>query len=384
VDQSLFCKILSCFPNLCRLVIVLDPWQINAISPGTPCKDLIELFPRHVHRLTRNMRVAPDAMALAAANMSILSGNVRNIAWTHGLELGAPISLAPRPDVPAIVRHMHAEWKSLKLDTLCAFECAFQFATLKQKVRRVLNEQIQQELVDMGVLHPPPEDDYGNLFKIGKKMVLFAGMKIRFEQRMAYQPPNGNKRKKDEKVPYDEVRNGELGYIMQVRRNQRTNKTELVLQDPLAPSLGTKTILLDATEHVDPNKITLAWALSINSTQGSQFPLMAVYFHEGFESERDSFTKKPLWTREFLYVGVSRARFRTVVATESGGLDALEVMVQETAPPRDTSLMQQVKQLMPKEAYEVSGKRTLSADHPVWHPEKCKVMTLKRPCVPVL
>jgi hypothetical protein len=58
IDQALMSQILSCFPNLSRLVIVMDPWQINPIGPGK-CVALEYIVPTTLTRGWRHPRQRP-------------------------------------------------------------------------------------------------------------------------------------------------------------------------------------------------------------------------------------------------------------------------------------------------------------------------------------
>jgi hypothetical protein len=53
--------------------------------------------------------------------------------------------------------------------------------------------------------------------------------------------------------------------------------------------------------HVDPDAISAAWCITINASQGSQFPMMVAWFHPGFDMEHERYSGDNIWLREHLY-----------------------------------------------------------------------------------
>jgi ATP-dependent exoDNAse (exonuclease V) alpha subunit len=374
VDQSLMADIISCFPRLSRLIIVMDPWQINPISPGTPAKDLLALFPEHTFSLTKNLRVAPSAIRLADA------------VQTRTLSPDSPIILLEQEaSAMAIVLHLFSEYEQLQLAAEMPFPCAFQFCTLKRKVRAQLNRDIEAILIGMGHLKP---DQYQEV-RGGPGLRLYPGQKIKFEKSMSFRLPPaeaaaGKKRRRREPDPfvYHAVRNGEIALVTSMVF--REHKWVLGIKDPLV-TLTTQPerfIMLDPMRHVDPDQISAGWCITINASQGSQFPMTVAWFHPGYADEPDSYSGDNIWKREHLYVAMSRSRFRTIVVSP-GGEAALERLVSQCSRPRDTLVQVEVKQ---SALYRqgVMNQVHVAADAYHMPPrDELQLMPKEIPCVPV-
>lgn len=97
VEDSLFCKTLQVLKNLKRLVLVLDPYQIQPLGTGSPAIDLIDAFPRNCFTLTTNMRVNPRSRELADAVLYIMKDQPRNIHWSYDILEKASMTLLDAP-----------------------------------------------------------------------------------------------------------------------------------------------------------------------------------------------------------------------------------------------------------------------------------------------
>jgi hypothetical protein len=283
------------------------------------------------------------------------------------------------PLVSAIVRHLLGEHQRLVAsgEPVPPFACAFQFCTLKRKVRAQLNRVIEDVLHEQGQL----KRDAATSITVANRLTLFVGQKIKFDKTMSPVPPPVAKGAKRAKVRpeqrYSAVRNGEIALIISMAEDQ--GKPVLGIKDPLMPleAQPIKYILLDPLKHVDPDAISPAWCITINASQGSQFPMMVAWFHPGYDMDRESFTADNVWKREHLYVAASRARYRTIVVSP-GGMAALERLVAQCSRPRNTSVKAEIRQHMPVAAF------TAVAPTPnLCNPDvEYELMPLSTPCVP--
>jgi hypothetical protein len=225
--------------------------------------------------------------------------------------------------------------------------------------------------------------------------MLYAGQKIKFEKSMDHNPPatpagkaGGAKKKVKPSVSvYESVRNGEIAMIVSVITEEGPKqRTVLELSDPLASDqTSSKFVLLDALEHVDPECISLAWCITINASQGSQFPMIVAWFHAGYSEECDRFSGRHVWKREHLYVGISRARYRAVVVSP-GGEDTLAELASQVSEPLDTTVRADIATHMPIEAYAVQEPPPPSEWKPlaIYDRESLQIMSRKIPCCPLI
>jgi len=288
IDAKLFGRLLHSLPNVAQLIIVGDLGQIFPIKSGAPFCDLVATFPQHAFLLTENKRVERDSLALAEAAALIRGGRSREIQFST--DKAAPLRFMVRSDDRV------SQLASIIGDIVKNVEdiMKLQVVVLRNKDRKELNRIIEDILIKKGILKNP-----------GKSPIylpcgpVFPGRKLVFTKNY----------KSDGK--FDGVRNGEMG---QVKRYINGKVFEFT---------SGKRISLDL---VDPSDIAAGYATTCNRSQGSEWNNVIVWIYEN---------PNPFFTREYAYVGISRAKKQCIVV---GKEEEFHKMCSEKAKERHTLL----------------------------------------------
>ena len=293
IDSRLFERIMSVLPSAARLVLVGDLYQINPIKPGNPFRDLAEAFPEHVFHFTRNLRVAPDARMLADASVHIRNNEIERINFDT-----PNLRLVPRTSIQEMAEKFVAThaYEILNAQVIC----------LRNDARKHVNDAVEAELIEMGVLTPPRG---APRIKGGKR--IYPGVKVMFTKNYK------------EAGDYAGVRNGELGQV--VKTKKVGGKTELTLKHK-------KVLLGDGA--ISPLNVELGYAVTSNKSQGSEWGHVVFYIHPDLGE---------FWSREYPYVAVSRAKNSCTIV---GTMDELKAICKNRAPPRNTALADRIATTM--------------------------------------
>lgn len=303
IDVYLFQMILHVLnSNVCRIVLVGDTGQINPISPGNPFRDIIEAFPEHVFTFTVNLRVNPDARMLADASTMIKTNKLER------LDFSTPcLEMVDRSSVKEMVSKFIRRY---------AYEMMnIQFVCLRNDARKDINFEVEQALLDLGVLKKTPQ----NSRKIRRDFWLFPGKKITFGKNYKQLEIN--------KVVYSSVRNGELDEIEKIK----------VMEPNVVVTLchsQKKVLIGDSKGAINPHDVQLGYAVTCNKAQGSEWEKVVFYIHPELEN---------FWSREYAYVAVSRAKKSCTIV---GTTDELQLICQTRANHRNTALAHMIETTM--------------------------------------
>jgi len=120
-----------------------------------------------------------------------------------------------------------------------------------------------------------------------------------------------------------QVMNGDIGYIMYITRNKDKFENLAVMYD-----FG-----LVHYEKEELDDLSLAYAISIHKSQGSEFPVVIMTF---------SFKYYNMLKRKLIYTGVTRAKQNLFLI---GNFDALRKGIVETEDSRKTKLVDRIQEI---------------------------------------
>lgn len=272
VDSRLFSRLLNATYMIKRLVLVGDVHQINPIKPGTPFKDLIELFPQHHYELTINQRVDPAARALADASIHIKNNELEKIDFNS--------SCVSLKDTGEVETHLEP-----LLKTWCCDMSQLQIICLRNIDCRRVNKHIENWLLDRQIIQKDT------------KTQLCVGLKVMFTQ---------TTKATDE---YSGVRNGEIAVIKNITRHE--TQKHIILK--LSPS-GKTVAIGTKTSQIPLSSVVLGYAITANKSQGSEWSHVLFWI---YDDPNDFFT------REFAYVAMSRSKKSCTVVDKTRGLQKM-------------------------------------------------------------
>lgn len=312
-------KLLPLFRNLRKVVFVGDTYQCKSLKAGDALGDLAACFPAHTFRLTENLRVANELVALQLAPGSVLTGNWRGIGW--GASLSTPIALVSH----VLSNHGHLnndkddDDSTIAENTMVALYARL-LAQYPGRGAQLLNHQIlvlahkgpygriafnkgaQAALERLGVLDPRREI----VVTIKRNLDVYAGCKITFTRNYNH-PVQENFGTEDEPliIRSDPVANGEIVIVQRIWYAQSPARGICMeVRDSHDPDAPHKTIWVESDGGVDPDDIEWGNATTVYKAQGREFPF--VFF---------CVPPRPAahWTRCYPYVAISRAQERAVV-----------------------------------------------------------------------
>jgi len=309
VDIKLCWHLLKCISHFIRVVFVGDLEQINPISPGIPFRDLVEAFPESVFYFTQNLRADKDAHALVDAAIHVKNNELDKIDFaSHCLQL------LPRPKGEDAV----AQVLSAQLPTHAYDMMNYQIICLTRKQRNEINLFVETWLIEHGVVQVGL-----NSHRLRGNLRLFRGQKITFTKNIKKPGPDSK---------YAGVRNGELACIEKIGKDKRRNAITLKL------STGKIICIGDGENQIPAINIDRGYAITCNKSQGSEWPHVLFWIHEGL---------REFWTREYLYVAISRAKSSVHVV---GQKEELQQMCAQKSPERTTYLSRLIETTMREEA----------------------------------
>ena len=269
IDITLFYRLLEALPESCKLILVGDPYQLPPVGPGAPFRDLIKSGKVPGYELVTIHRQAADNNIITAAH-AILDGNTSGIEWDgESLDLQL-VSLGKGDDCDpdGIVDYIEEE-------------------IFRSKHKYGLPRASTQILAPMR-----------------KAVVGITSMNIRFQN--AFNPQtnmkkeyihSGSKFREGDRIiqtknDYDlGVFNGDLGVITRIKPdNSKDTVMEVEFDD-----LGT--VQLKTSMHL--NHITLAYAMTIHKSQGSEYDMVVIPCHRSHIW---------MWSRPLIYTALTRAK----------------------------------------------------------------------------
>lgn len=277
ISQRLFARLLSCLPNIKKIIVVGDHRQLPPIDAGDPMGDLIAHFSSQL--LTENLRVQKHLKELQEAPALICDGKASQIAFRRG----GPIEILPdNVTVFDLCRHVSTLPRG-------QFLANFHIVCLTNDERRKLNKQVHEAWIKLGILNPLQTHAFV------RGMTVFPGCKIMFLANYN-KPVTFN-----EKIVSDPVSNGELCIVLQVFLNPKMGGVQLVVADTDEKEQNpeTKCVWIHEKHGVKPIHVDWGYATTAYKTQGNEFPFVLFRVQEN---------PGPHWTRPNAYVSVSRAK----------------------------------------------------------------------------
>lgn len=282
VDISLMNALLKAMQVGTRIIIVGDVDQLPSVGPGNVLRDIIESDAVKVVRLNEIFRQGQESMIVQNAHlinegkMPIL--NTKNSDFY--LERAADSEVMLEKIIGLVKTRLpkfNVEWDSVRdIQVL---------SPMRKGIMGIdnLNIQLQQ------VLNPKSKDKdeveiKDMIFRVGDKV-----MQIKNNYTLKWSKNNSSEEGKG-------VFNGDVGYITEV--NEDEDKITVCFEDDKIVEY----------EESDLDEITLAYAVTIHKSQGSEFPVVIMPMFMG---------PPLLMNRNLLYTGITRAKKLVVLVGNS-------------------------------------------------------------------
>jgi hypothetical protein len=328
VPENLFANVLFSLRKLQRLVLILDPAQIQPIGAGSPGMDMIECFPQCVMTLTENLRADPRAYAMAESAVLILKGQANKIEWSHQLEsLGSMtmlngINIFDRMVLRQYIRHIVEHVLKYPEVYNVKHIMDIQFITFEKRMRDMINDEMEVVARETKLVscHRGTQQDQ---IKRGKGNVpIYVGAKICCRENFK---ASGDGR-------YDEIRNGECGTVLSFKRiaSAADTPTTSLLEIRIEMPNVIKRILVDKKTHVSPSALHLGHCITSNIAQGDEFNTVIGIMQDVH------------WVnRSHIYVMSSRARNAYInISSSAHGETIFNTICERIDPRRITALKQ--------------------------------------------
>lgn len=282
IDISLMNALLKAMQIGTRLIIVGDVDQLPSVGPGNVLRDIIESEAVKVVRLNEIFRQGQESMIVQNAHlinegkMPILNTKNSDFYLERATEsevmLEKIIGL-----VKTRLPKFNKSWNSIKdIQVL---------SPMRKGIMGIdnLNTQLQQ------VLNPKSNDKdevevKDMIFRVGDKV-----MQIKNNYTLKWNKNNSSEEGKG-------VFNGDVGYITEI--NEDEDKIIVCFEDDKIVEY----------EESDLDEITLAYAVTIHKSQGSEFPVVIMPMFMG---------PPLLMNRNLLYTGITRAKKLVVLVGSS-------------------------------------------------------------------
>ncbi|WP_346897167.1 ATP-dependent RecD-like DNA helicase [Clostridium sp. UBA7503] len=282
VDISLMNALLKAMQVGTRLIIVGDVDQLPSVGPGNVLRDIIESDAVKVVRLNEIFRQGQESMIVQNAHlinegkMPIL--NTKNSDFY--LERAADSEVMLEKIIGLVKTRLpkfNVQWDSVRdIQVL---------SPMRKGIMGIdnLNIQLQQ------VLNPKSKDKdeveiKDMIFRVGDKV-----MQIKNNYTLKWSKNNSSEEGKG-------VFNGDVGYITEI--NEDEDKIIVCFEDDKIVEY----------EESDLDEITLAYAVTIHKSQGSEFPVVIMPMFMG---------PPLLMNRNLLYTGITRAKKLVVLVGNS-------------------------------------------------------------------
>ncbi|GAA0770595.1 ATP-dependent RecD-like DNA helicase [Clostridium subterminale] len=282
IDISLMNALLKAMQVGTRLIIVGDVDQLPSVGPGNVLRDIIESDAIKVVRLNEIFRQGQESMIVQNAHlinegrMPIL--NTKNSDFYLERAVDSEVMLEKIIGlVKTRLPKYNVEWDSVRdIQVL---------SPMRKGIMGIdnLNIQLQQ------VLNPKNKDKdeveiKDMIFRVGDKV-----MQIKNNYTLKWSKSNSSEEGKG-------VFNGDVGYITEI--NEDEDKIIVCFEDDKIVEY----------EESDLDEITLAYAVTIHKSQGSEFPVVIMPMFMG---------PPLLMNRNLLYTGITRAKKLVVLVGSS-------------------------------------------------------------------
>ncbi|MEG0308641.1 MAG: ATP-dependent RecD-like DNA helicase [Clostridium sp.] len=288
IDISLMNALLKAMEVGTRLIIVGDVDQLPSVGPGTVLRDIIESGAVKVVRLNEIFRQGQESMIVQNAHL-INEGkmpllNTKNSDFYLERASDSEIMLEK---IIGLVKTRLPKFNS-KWDSVRDIQILSPMRKGQMGIDN-LNSELQQ------VLNPKSKDKEEKelrdiVFRVGDKV-----MQIKNNYSLKWSKKGTNEEGKG-------VFNGDVGYITEI--NEEDDKLIICFEDDKIVEY----------EESELDEITLAYAVTIHKSQGSEFPVVIMPMFIG---------PPLLMNRNLLYTGITRAKKLVVLV---GSSQAVEFM----------------------------------------------------------
>ena len=298
VDILLFQSLLRAVRMGCRLVLVGDPDQLPSVGAGNVLADIINcgLVPvsylTHIYRQGEDSYIVTNAHRINKGLMPVIDNKCKDFFVDNKADATAALNTIT--DMVARRIPAYAGVSPKDIQVLCP---------MKKGIIGVenMNIRLQETLNPFG---GKPQLQVGNrIFRKGDKVMHTVN-----DYQLEWQNP-------DDLTTGTGVFNGDIGYIEEV--------------DDKEPSLK---VAFDDGKRViyrqgDFDELTLAYAISVHKSQGSEFPVVIIAVTSG---------NYMILTRNLLYTAVTRAKNMVVLV---GATENIEKMVKNNYTAKRYSLL---------------------------------------------
>lgn len=289
VDAVLMSHLIKAMPMPSQLILVGDVFQLPSVGPGTVLADLIDAGVFETHELKEIYRQEAQSPIIALAHQ-VHRGQIPDLQSLTANDPLTECTFIQKDDLAAVAE---------TVVTLCT---------------RTIPEQLGLDgIVDVQVLTPMHKGPVGTLqlnqmlqasLNPGKHGLQSAGGIFRPGDKVMHLRNNYQK----------EVFNGEIGTIVQLDREKET----------LSVAYDGRAVAYDAG---DMDELTLAYAISVHKSQGSEYPVIIL----------------PLVThhyvmlqRNLLYTALTRAQRMVILI---GSTKAVRIAIETDKPRQRRSLL---------------------------------------------
>lgn len=282
IDISLMNALLKAMQLGTRLIIVGDVDQLPSVGPGNVLRDIIESDAVKVVRLNEIFRQGQESMIVQNAHlinegkMPIL--NTKNSDFY--LERAADSEVMLDKIIGLVKTRLpkfNSEWDSVRdIQVL---------SPMRKGIMGIDNLNIQlQQVLNPKSTNKDEVEIKDMIFRVGDKV-----MQIKNNYTLKWSKNNSSEEGKG-------VFNGDVGYIIEI--NEDEDKITVCFEDDKIVEY----------EESDLDEITLAYAVTIHKSQGSEFPVVIMPMFMG---------PPLLMNRNLLYTGITRAKKLVVLVGNS-------------------------------------------------------------------
>ncbi len=294
VDILLFYHLLKALPRDAHLLLVGDADQLPPVGPGNVLRDLLRSASIPTMRLTELFRQASESKIIVNAHR-INAGQMPNTRT----DANGDFFFIAEED-PVRIQQLILDLVHRRLPTRYHFNPLSDIQVLAPMYKgpvgvTALNDELQARLNP----NPPAQIEWsGHTFRVNDKV-----MQMRNN--------------------YDKgVFNGDVGWIRTINREQATVKVEFI--EEAGP-------LLVEYEFHELDELTLAYAVTVHKSQGSEYPVVIIPL---------VMQHRMLLQRNLLYTAITRAKKFCVLV---GQLHALEIAVHnDRVAQRNTGLAERL------------------------------------------